>query len=42
MVLIFKKIKNIPKEWEHRPELRNSKGNTVAMLMAYNGTVPPE
>ena len=42
MILAYNRMKDIPKEWEHKPELKNNKGNTVAMLMAYKRIIPPE
>lgn len=30
-----------PKEWEHKPELQDNSGYTVAMYLTYNGIVPP-
>ena len=29
------------KEWEHKADLQNSKGWTVAMMLANNGVIPP-
>ena len=33
---------DIPQEWYHDPELKNIYGQTVAMIYAKNGIVPPE
>lgn len=32
----------IPDHFRHDPILINNKGNTVAMIFAYNGNIPPE
>ena len=41
MFLVLKEIIP-PKEWEHRPELQNIDGMTVAMYLLYRGVVPPD
>ena len=30
-----------PKEWEHKPEIANNGGWTVAMYLAFNKIIPP-
>ena len=35
--------KKIPEQcWNHDPELKDNKGWTVAMNLAYNGIIPPK
>lgn len=34
--------KEIPDEWYHDPILQNINGDTVAILMAKNGIIPPQ
>ena len=31
-----------PKEWYHSPELKNDRGETVALLLAYHRKIPPK
>ena len=33
---------NIPKYWEHNPELKDYDGNTVAIILAKHGIIPSE
>ena len=39
MILAMLK-KDIPKEWEHKPEIQDNEGFTVAMIQARNGKIP--
>lgn len=32
----------IPERWKHNPELRNIKGQTIAMIYAKNKHIPPK
>lgn len=41
MILAWNNIE-IPKEWEHRPELQNKYGMTVAMIMSQNKNEIPD
>ena len=34
--------KNIPKEWEHDPEIKNNEGHTVCYYLWDNGVIAPE
>ena len=31
-----------PKEWEHNPNIKNKYNDTVAILLAYKGKIPPK
>ena len=33
---------DIPKQWQHDPEIYSFKGLTVAMYLARNGKIPPK
>ena len=42
-MILAKNGKDIPKEWQHDPELKNNYGNTVAMILArLNKEIPNE
>ena len=41
MILTYNDI-IVPKEWYHKPEIKNKYGNTIAMIYAKNKIVPPK
>ena len=41
--MIYAKYNIIPpKEWQHNPLIHDKNGNTIAVLLAKNGTIPPK
>ena len=41
-MLLAEKCKIPDKQWEHRGDLQDNHGNTVAMLLANKGIIPPQ